>query len=183
MKNIKCWLFVLCLFPISLMANDFPSPTDVRIEGSKLVWEPVADAGGYNIYFEFSYLTTVKDRSDFDLQIPGRYQVVAFDQSASLFSIQFGDNTLVTYEGGDAQSETVGFSFVTVVSATCQNVGPGESCVASCGSTTATGGACSTSDIVEADAFASTSSYSCTVPTFSGEVTAQVYCFDRQALR
>ncbi|MFT6305856.1 MAG: hypothetical protein ACI82O_004281 [Patiriisocius sp.] len=165
------------------MANDYPSPTDVRIEGSKLVWEPVVDAGGYNIYFEYSYLTTVKDRTDFDLQIPGRYQVVAFDQSASLFSIQFGDNTLVTYEGGDTQSETVGFSFMTVVSATCQNVDPGGTCVASCSSTAATGGACATSDIVEADAFASTSSYSCTVPTFSGEVTAQVYCLNRQALR
>lgn len=162
------------------MANDFPKPSDVRIEGSKLVWEPVPEAGGYNIYWEYSYLTTVKEQTYFDLQLTGKYQVVAFDQSASNFSTQFGDNIVVEYEGGVNQSETVSFSAVSVVSTTCQNVGPGESCVASCGNTIATGGACATSDIVEADAFASPSSYACAVPTFSGEVTAQVYCLNRR---
>ena len=39
-----------------------------------------------------------------------------------------------------------------------------------------TGGACSTSDIVEADALVSRTTYRCTVPIFSGEVTAQAIC-------
>ena len=46
---IKLALLVVCLGSTSLLANDFPMPSDVRIEGSRLVWEPVADAGGYNI--------------------------------------------------------------------------------------------------------------------------------------
>ena len=72
---------------------------------------------------------------------------------------------------------------------TCKDVGPGESCIAHCPSSKdvpwssgiqyfryLTGGACSTSDIVEADAFIGPTTYSCTVPTFSGEVVAQAIC-------
>ncbi len=165
----------------TVIAENFTKPTNVRIEGDKLVWDPVEGAGGYNINTGFgSYLTTVKNRTDFQLQVDGRYSVIAFDVSATLFS---SPSTAVTYEAGSDSAVSVSSDInnrVQVVSVTCQNVGPGESCSVSCrisGSFgVATGGACATSDIVESDATAGPTSYSCTVPTFSGEVTAQVYC-------
>ena len=185
-----CALFVLSLSS-PLLANDFPVPDDIRIEGERLLWEPVAGAGGYNIYLNNGYLTTVRNRTDFRLQVDGLYQVVAFDESASRFSRQTGPDTGATYEVGASQSETnaLGLSVVKVVSVTCRDVGPGESCTASCRLPddsvvrVATGGACSTSDIVEADASASPFSYSCAVPTFSGEVRAQAYCIDVERIR
>jgi len=195
LKNKNYWsIRVLCivfsLFVSStLLANNFASPTNVRIEGDKLLWDPVEGAGGYNIYWNLGYLTTVKNRTDFKMQVDGRYQVVAFDQSATRFSSQFADNVSVNYAAGSVptESNSSGGLGMKVVSVTCRNVGPGETCSASClvpnSFHAATGGACATSDIVEADASASAFSYSCTVPTFSGEVTAQVYCIDRRAFR
>jgi len=171
----------------TLLAQNFNAPTNVRIEGDRLLWDPVEDAGGYNIYWNYGYLATVKDSAEYRMQFDGLYQVVAFDPSASLFSSQFADGVEVTYEVGDQQDSPeslIGRPLVKVFSVTCDNVGPGETCTASClvpgEFRMATGGACSTSDIVEADATASQWAYSCTVPTFSGEVTAQVYCLDRE---
>jgi hypothetical protein len=102
-------------------------------------------------------------------------------QSFDLFSVQFDNGTSsVTYGGRNP---------VLMVYNTCKDVGPGESCIAHCPSSKdvpwssgikyfryLTGGACSTSDIVEADAFIGPTTYSCTVPTFSGEVVAQAIC-------
>ena len=186
MKRIaRLCLLIGCLFPISLMAGDFPEPTNVRIEGDKLLWSAVPGAGGYNVYWQGGYLTTVRGRTDDDLTLAGQYQVVAFDESASVFSEQRTADVTVDYEDGGTLSQTVsvpGSPPITVVSATCLNVGAGESCVASCSAVgrpdAATGGACATSDIVEADAVGGVNTYSCTVPTASGRVSAQVYCLD-----
>ena len=186
MKRIaRLGLMIAFLFPASLMAANFPAPTDVRIEGSQLLWSAVPDAGGYNIYWQGGYLTTVRGRTGYELTLEGQYQVVAFDESASVFSEQRLPEVTVDYEDGGTLTETVsvpGSSPITVVAATCRNVAGGESCVASCSAVgrpaSATGGACATSDIVEADAVGGVNTYSCTVPTFSGQVSAQVYCLD-----
>ena len=130
------------------------------------MWDPVEGAGGYNINTGFgSYLTTVKNRTDFQLQVGGRYSVIAFDVSATLFSNPFAG---VAYKAGSDSAVSVSSDInnrVQVVSVACQNVGPGESCSVSCrisGSFgVATGGACATSDIVESDATAGLTSYSC----------------------
>jgi len=174
----------------TLMAvSDFPSPSNVRIDGDKLLWDPVDEAGGYNIYVNRGYLTTVRNRTEFQLQIDGLYQVVAFDESSTRFSRQNDPSVRVTYDAGSSQSEdfALGLSVIKVVGITCRNVGAGETCSASCrlpGEVRlATGGSCSTSAIVEADASASPFSYSCTVPTFSGEVRASAYCIDAEAIR
>jgi len=167
--RVTCTVFFL-LISSFVFANNFTSPTN----------------GGYNIYWNLGYLTTVKNRTDFKMQVDGRYQVVAFDQSATRFSSQFDDNVDVNYKVGATPSSTgsEGGLIIKVVSITCKDVGPGESCSASCRLPgdfhVATGGACAPSDIVEADAYASPFAYSCTVPTFSGEVTTQVYCLDRR---
>jgi len=183
--SATCVIFLLFISSV-VWASNFPSPTNVRMDGDKLLWDPVPGAGGYNIYWNLGYLTTVKNRTDFKMQVDGRYQVVAFDESATQFSSQFADNVDVNYEVGStpSTSESLGSTIIKVVSITCKDVSPGESCSASCllpgDFHIATGGACATSDIVEADAYASTFTYTCTVPTYSGEVTAQVYCLDRR---
>jgi hypothetical protein len=97
----------------------------------------------------------------------------------------------VEYEGSQtAVSYTFSYP-VVLVQKTCNDVGPGESCIAHCPDvydaeyefysnsysiSHLSGGACSTSDIVEADAFIGPRTYSCTVPTFSGEIVAQAVC-------
>ena len=177
------------------VANDvppnFPNPTDVRVEGDVLTWDAVAGAGGYNVYFDagtspdgadtpLTYIATVKGATELALEVSGTYSVVSFNADASLFSNQFSPGVRVVYDGGLSFA-----SPVQLLSVTCGNVQAGGDCTAICPggaaggfSFLATGGACATSDVVEADATAGPSSYTCTVPTFSGEVRAQVYCLD-----
>ena len=177
------------------VANDvppnFPNPANVRVEADVLTWDAVADAGGYNVYFDagtspdgadtpLTYIATVKGATALALEASGTYSVVSFNADASLFSNQFSPGVRVVYRGGlDFASP------VQLLSITCGNVQAGEACTASCpGASTggfsflATGGACATSGTVEADASADPASYTCTVPTFADEVRAQVYCLD-----
>jgi len=171
---------------------DFPNPENVRVSGDSIVWDAVEGAAGYNIYFTdrtergglfdtpLTYIDTVRGATRFPLEFTGNYSVVSFNQDASLFSNQFSPSVRVRYEAGTS----VAPSSPGVFSVTCGNVGGGESCTASCPSApggtgpVATGGACSTSDFVPVNATAEERSYSCAVQTFSGEVRAQVYCYD-----
>ncbi len=175
--------------------QDFPTPENVRIEDGVLRWNAVPEAGGYNILFNardvrgffnlrnMNYLDTVIDATEYNVTQVGTYQVIAFNENASLFSptINQGD---AYYNPDDLNvgqpTSILEMNLMQVRSVTCENVEPGGSCRAVCPleHDIATGGACSTSDIIEADATATTISYQCTVPLFSGFVTAQVYCLN-----
>jgi len=176
-------------------AELLPNPGNVTIEGDSLTWEAVEGATGYNIYFDGRYYDTVRDRLQYRVSEPGSYWPTAFDDAGN-FGNQYGfDDTgdirpeYIAEDGVDSNVSLVVNSYTVIAQKTCTNVGPGESCVATCPrsfqspfgnasrfSRYLSGGACSTSDIVEADAFASNFTYSCTVPTFSGEVVAQAIC-------
>lgn len=186
-RNVLLMFFIAVPFAV---ANDLlPDPENVAIEGNTLVWDAVPNATGYNIYLGYSYFDTVKGQTQYTLQQSGSYWVVAFDDAGN-YGSQYGGDRQVDYESSSNATSVIARYYASVVQTTCVDVGPGESCIASCDSTATqldpprftryvSGGACSTSDIVEADAFISDRTYKCTVPTFSGEVVAQAVCVHR----
>jgi len=192
MRKIICSVFLLFITTVTFAQDPtLADAENVRIEGNTLVWDPVPGATGYNINLRYNYYDTVRDATSFELNEPGGYRVVAFNDSGE-YGSDYG--TEVEY-AGDETDASIRYSYrypTLIVYKTCVNVGPGESCVATCPRTyqpegyysalyvgNVTGGACSTSDIVEADAFIGHRTYKCTVPTFSGEVIAQAACTDR----
>lgn len=179
---------LVLLVPLA-KADLLPSPENLAIETGVISWDAVEGATGYNIYYNYRYFDTVKGSTQYNPSQTGLYWVVAFDDNGN-FGSQYGEALDVQIEEG-ADSISVTYNYRTsLVQTTCTDVGPGESCIASCGSTSThldppryslylSGGGCSTSDIVEADVFIGTDTYSCTVPTFSGEVVAQAICIHR----
>ena len=173
------------------VADPLPQVENIRLEGDTLVWDPVEGAAGYNINRDFSYFDTVRGALEYPLTEPGTYSVSAFDDNGNFGptprfdeSVEFAPGE----EAGDAGAALAVNTYTVTVQKTCRDVPAGGSCVAACprsfeapsGETVSlaylSGGACSTSDIVEADAFVSDRTYKCTVPTFSGEVVAQGVC-------
>lgn len=176
---------LLLLVPLA-NAETLPSPENLAFDNGVLSWDAVDGATGYNIYFDYRYFDTVKGSTQYEPGQSGSYWVVAFDDDGN-FGVTYGDYVDVQVDqGSDNISVTYNY-YNAIVQKTCTDVGPGESCIASCTSTEThldppeftmflSGGGCSTSDIVEADVFISPNTYSCTVPTFSGEVIAQAVC-------
>lgn len=195
MKGVSSTIAMLVCFISSAVADNLPRVTGLNLEGDLLVWDAQEGAVGYNIYLENDYFDTVGDVQQYTVNEPGRYHVISFNASGDFGVLrnegETGPAIFAVYTG---EAENISYSFrnpVLIVQNTCLDVGPGESCIARCptsyevdfGSLNFTvfprylsGGACSTSDIVEADAFVSARTYSCTVPTFSGEVVAQGVC-------
>ncbi len=195
MKRLSSIVVVFLLFLNTASADNLPRVTGLNLEGDLLTWDAQWGAVGYNIYLDFEYFDTVGDVQEYTVTEPGKYHVISFNGSGDFGVLrnegETGPAFLAEYTG---VAENVSYTFrypVLIVQHTCQDVGPGESCIARCpdvhevnyGEFTSTyypwylsGGACSTSDIVEADAFVSPRTYSCTVPTFSGEVVAQGVC-------
>lgn len=179
---------LVLLVPLA-KADILPSPENLTYEAGVLSWDAVEEATGYNIYLNYRYFDTVKGSTQYTPGQSGIYWVVAFDDNGN-FGRQYGDELNIEVgEGADSVSVTYNYR-TSIVQKTCTNVGPGESCIASCSSTRTdldpprftlylSGGGCATSDIVEADVFIGNQTYSCTVPTFSGEVVAQAICVHR----
>ncbi len=180
-------IFVVFFLSVPLVdAALLPNPTNVSLDGNILTWDRVDDSTGYNIYLNFRYFDTVRDSTQYGVTQPGRYWVVAFDDNGN-FGQTYGRELAVEYSGsGDNISVTENY-YTSIVQTTCLDVGPGESCIANCGSVSThtnppktprymSGGGCATSDIVEADAFIGQYTYQCTVPTYSGEVIATAIC-------
>lgn len=184
-------IVMLNLIVISLAhAQDptLPDVENVRVEGATLAWDALDEATGYNISLNYRYYDTVRGRTSYELTEPGTYRVTPFNDNGE-YGSDYGLS--VEYSGG-VINENVEYSYdfnTLIVRKTCVDVGPGESCIARCPTSYVpqenyrairprymSGGACSTSDIVEADAWVGHRSYHCTVPTFSGEVIAQAIC-------
>lgn len=195
-RFIKLITFLLFAFPSHAHAA-LPAVTGLTLEENLFSWDAQEGATGYNIYQSFSYYETVTEGTSFLLTEPGNYTVVSFNDEGE-FSVfpppANGDATTFVFYDGTVPA-SVSFNLYRgnlFVSSTCTDVGPGEFCAARCPQEyednngqllfliSATGGACSTSDIVEADAFIQPLSYKCTLPTFSGEVVAQVVCAYRR---
>lgn len=174
---------------------DLPRVTGLALEGNTISWDAQDGADGYNIHLNYDYFDTVRDATRYTVSVPGKYHVISFNDEGE-FGVTRNDDEIgqpyihVEYGGSD-DDDTVTLDprgRMVIVTRTCTDVGPGETCIASCPQNYETeyggtewveflsGGACSTSDIVEADASASPETYRCTVPTFSGEVTAQAIC-------
>jgi len=191
MKKIFCSLIFLLLASTAFAQDPtLPDVENVRIEGDTLVWDALDGATGYNVLLNRRYYDTVRGVTSYDLSEAGKYSLTPFNDAG-----EYGDDygPQAEYEGGDPNS-SVQFSYdfnTLIVRNTCVDVGPGESCVARCPTSYThenhrtiypryiSGGACSTSDIVESDSWVGHSSYHCTVPTFSGEVIAQAICRTR----
>lgn len=196
MKKISCALTLLTLMVISSVAlAELPRVTGLSLEGNQLSWDAQDGATGYNIQLDYDYYDTVRGGTQYTLTEPGKYHVISFNDEGEFGVTRNPDEIgqpyiYVEYSGSDSD-DTIsldGRYNVLIVTKTCTDVGPGETCIASCPASYETefggtnyieymsGGACSTSDIVEADAAVSPETYRCTVPTFSGEVTAQAIC-------
>lgn len=169
-----------------------PDPENIRIEGDLIVWDEVPNAIGYNIYRNYNYYDTVKGATSFTPGQYGFYAIVAFDAQGNFGAPDWRDPPGVA-GAFEPASNDIAYSVSAhsvIVANTCRDVGPGESCIASCntgllgtlsgqtipGTKYLSGGACSTSDIIEADASVTEMTYKCTVPTFSGEVVTQAIC-------
>jgi len=182
---------------INASAATLPAVTGLVLNDNEFSWDAQEGATGYNIYSGFAYYATVSDGTSFELVEPGSYTVVSFNDQGE-FSVfpppaDGETTTFVVYTGAEPLSTSYNlYGTFLFVSSTCTNVGPGDSCAARCPINydngnggqmrliSATGGACSTSDIVEADAFVQPLGYNCAVPTFSGEVVAQAVCSYRR---
>jgi len=195
MTLVKRFLFIL-LLTVSAHANSasLPVVSGVTLTGDQLSWTPQEGVSGYNVYLDYRYFDTVTDTNTYTVSQPGSYRVVAFNNSGDFSPLNGLDDNGervvgVVFEG--AVPESIHYDYhlggQLIVYNTCTDVGPGETCIARCPSSYEhqygteyfnymSGGACSTSDIVEADAFVDQFSYRCTVPTFSGEVVAQAIC-------
>ena len=175
------------------VAADLPRVTGLALEGDRLSWDAQEGAAGYNIHLDYDYFDTVRGSTRYTVTEPGRYHVVSFNDAGEFGVTREPSEggqpyVFVEYAGSDDAVSYDADSNVLIVTRTCTDVGPGQTCIANCPARHETdfgavleiaylsGGACSTSDIVEADALASRNTYRCTVPTFSGEVTAQAIC-------
>ena len=186
--KIRMFTAVLALLAAStnLFADQIPDVDNFRVEGNSLVWDDVEGAVGYNLYRDYEYYDTVKGRTSYSATEVGNYDILAFDDAGN-FGRQYQNYLEFSPEVDPDVSISTNYH-TAIVQRTCRDVGPGESCIASCPSSVESsygssrytkylsGGACSTSDIVEADALVSSNTYKCTVPTFSGEVVAQAIC-------
>jgi len=190
---LKLMFAFLLLAGANSHAGNLPPLSGLSITGDVLSWDAEDDAVGYNVYLDYSYYDTVTGSNNYTVTEPGQYRVVWFNDAGEYSPVGGQDGNGGYIQGVEYTGETgdnVNYDFqwnTLLVYKTCTNVGPGETCIATCPTSyehqygTAyprylSGGACSTSDIVEADAFVSYKSYRCTVPTFSGEVVAQAIC-------
>jgi hypothetical protein len=147
-----------------------------------------------------SIFDTVRGKLAYTLTELGRYHVISFNNQGEFGVTRNADEIGQSFElfpvAFESSASTVSYGGrnpVLMVYNTCEGVGPGETCIAHCPNSYnapwgsgwgsgikniryLTGGACSTSDFVEADVFIGPTSYSCTMPTFSGEVVAQAFC-------
>ncbi|MGQ7848094.1 hypothetical protein ACUNV4_26595 [Granulosicoccus sp. 3-233] len=189
---------VIFLFTIAISGvatADLPRVTGLALDDNRLSWDAQEGATGYNIHLDYAYYDTVRGDTQYLVTEPGNYHVISFNDEGEFGVTRNPDEIgqpyiFVEYAGSDGDDSVSldGRYNVLIVTKTCTDVGPGESCIARCpysyetefGGTRSidylSGGACSTSDIVEADAAVSPETYRCTVPTFSGEVTAQAIC-------
>lgn len=196
MKILTRTLALLAIVATSGAAMaDLPRVTGLTLEGDQLSWDAQEGATGYNIQLDYDYYDTVRGDTQYTVTEPGKYHVISFNDDGE-FGVTRNPDEIgqpyihVEYAGSDSDDSISldGRYNVLIVTKTCKDVGPGETCIASCPNSYETeyggtrsidylsGGACSTSDIVEADAAVSPETYRCTVPTFSGEVTAQAIC-------
>lgn len=181
-------LLSIALLFTTARADLLPDVVNIRIEGTTLMWDEQDGATGYNITRDRNYYDTVRDASSYTLNEAGSYTVIAFNDAGDFGSDYLSERLEYNPTESNASVAYNDQYWALYVYKTCTDVGPGESCVASCPSQYTTqygnsryirylsGGACSTSDIVEADAFLGPDSYKCTVPTYSGEVVAQAIC-------
>jgi len=188
MRHISFFILISIAFLFSTARADLlPDVENVQISGQTLSWDAQAGATGYNIIRDRQYYDTVRGPLSYELNESGSYSVIAFNDMDDFGSDHYLEEVEYTATKSNA-SINYNYNYRALyVYKTCTNVGPGEACIASCPRSYNTGyrdqyfdylsgGACSTSDIVEADAFLGPDAYKCTVPTFSGEVTAQAVC-------
>lgn len=174
---------------------ELPRVTGLNLEGDLLSWDAQDGATGYNIHLDYDYYDTVRGITEYTVTEQGNYHVISFNDQGEYGVTRNPDEIgqpyiFVEYTGSDSDDSITldPRSSMVIVTKTCTDVAPGETCIARCPQSFETefgairsveylsGGACSTSDIVEADAIVSPETYRCTVPTFSGEVTAQAIC-------
>jgi len=64
--------------PTSL--TGLPTVTGVRFDGTRLTWDAVDSAVGYNLYVDSRYQRTVRDATEFVADRAGTYRLVAFNE-------------------------------------------------------------------------------------------------------
>lgn len=169
-------------------AELLPDVENVRVEGNTLIWDSLAEADGYNVYRDYQYLDSVMGSSSYELSQAGHYDVVAFDDAGN-FGTQF-EHHVQFVPVTDADVSIVMEYYTAIVQKTCGDVMAGDSCIATCpvsleqyGSIVYTkylsGGACSTSGAVNADASVTDRTYKCTANEFAETITAQGVCVIR----
>jgi len=181
-------LFSITFIFSSANAALLPDVENIQTNAQTLSWDEQPGATGYNIVFNGGYYDTVRGALSYELNESGSYTVIAFNDSGD-YGSDYTSERLEFVAGTTDASVSYNYQYnVLFVYKTCKDVGPGESCIAACPSNYTpdfnqtkyiaymSGGACSTSDIVEADSYVSPNSYKCTVPTYSGEVVAQAIC-------
>ncbi len=179
----------------SVFANSLPDVSNVRAEGSTIVWDPLPEAAGYNVYAGsrvgsqqgqagFQYVTTVIGSNSYQPSETLRtFRIVAFSEGGAAFSDLASATTVFV---PDSESEAVNVTFYNdsigryLVTKNCDST-EGD-CIAKCdynaNTGNATGGFCNSTSQTTIQSLGTQLTYRCSAPAGSGATTftAGVYC-------
>lgn len=179
-------------------ANTLPDVSNLRVDGSRLVWDPLPGAAGYNVYSGalagsnqgqggFQYVTTVTEETSYQpAEVLRIYKIVGFSEGGAAFSdIQTAPATFLP-EDVTVETESIDITFFNdsmgryLVTNTCGNTE--SECIARCdhngNAGNVTGGFCSTAPAKSVLSNGTQLTYQCSVTaeSASSTITAGVYC-------
>lgn len=181
----------------SVFANSLPDVSNVRAEGATIVWDPLPEAAGYNVYAGarvgsqqgqagFQYVTTVIGSNSYQPSETLRaFKIVAFSEGGAVFS-DLASATTVYIPDSDIGTQAVNMTFYNdsigryLVTNNCGNTD--SECVARCdhngNAGNATGGFCNSASQYTIQSVGTQLTYRCSAIAGSGTttITAGVYC-------
>jgi len=183
------WPSVLVLLPALLLsshAHAVDPPANIRVEQNVLLWDDVAGASKYNIYFFNSaatgangdFVTTVVGADGFVLSETGFYTVVTISPAGEYSAL----NAASRVEFNAGSSEPIidgGFPITVINTQRCENAIAGSTCTAQCARPvlySATGGACRGDTGALIHHRARPKGFECIVQNDTAFVEADVYC-------
>lgn len=96
MRSIsKQLLLIVCLWPISTLAQALEPVTGVIFDGEKILWNAMPGATGYNVHLNFQYIDTVRGDTSYVPTESGRFYIAAFDDEGNFSPLQVIEDDVV----------------------------------------------------------------------------------------
>jgi len=152
-KLLLCVFALLPALLISGHAYAVDAPANIRVEQNTLLWDGVAGASKYNIYFFASsstgangdFITTVVDTNEFEPGMAGFYTVVTVTPDGEYSALNAGARVEFNFGDEPEPDPDTDKPISEIRTQQCENVVAGSTCTAQCamsGDYLATGGAC-----------------------------------------